>query len=290
MKGTSFYLIALLTGYGLDLCFGTSRCTYLSANWINQVIFILEKSICNHFTRIEKKEAFVKGILAILIISILGMIGASILVIADWIHPVVSFLAAVLISCQMLGNRLLQDQSKQVYQELKIGKSKEKIEQYKKEKAIQEMIETVAKGISEDVIAPLFYMALFGPIGGIIYQAGNRISFMEVKLNEIINYIPSRLAAGLMIIACAFLQFPVKETYRIFLRDRYICEDINSGQTRAVCAGALGIQLMEMGDAKRKATCEDILSVNRILSVSSYLGLVLLTLGCWAVRKLFGID
>ncbi|MDO5477269.1 MAG: adenosylcobinamide-phosphate synthase CbiB [Eubacteriales bacterium] len=77
-------------------------------------------------------------------------------------------------------------------------------------------VETVAENTSDGVTAPLFYMILFGGIGGVFYKAVNTMDSMvgyknarcryfgtsAARLDDIMNYIPSRLTALLMIMVC----------------------------------------------------------------------------------------
>ena len=77
-------------------------------------------------------------------------------------------------------------------------------------------VETVAENTSDGVTAPLFYMILFGGIGGIFYKAVNTMDSMigykndryrffgtaAARLDDVMNYIPSRLSALLMILTC----------------------------------------------------------------------------------------
>ena len=78
-------------------------------------------------------------------------------------------------------------------------------------------VETVVENTSDGVTAPLFYMILFGGIGGVFYKAVNTMDSMigykndryrffgtaAARLDDVMNYIPSRLSALLMILTCA---------------------------------------------------------------------------------------
>lgn len=325
------HLMALLAGYILDFCFGDPHYRYHPICLMGDLIQRLETGIRSRFLKIkaekitEKKEIIVGGVLAAAVIGVCGGVGAVLLFLADLLHPVVSFLLASVICYQMLAVKSLRDESRKVYLELKAGnleKAREAVsmivgrdtDRLSMEEVAKAAVETVAENTTDAVIAPLFYMAFFGPVGGIVYKAINTMDSMigyknkkylffgraAAKLDDIVNYIPARFAAVLLIIACAFLHLPIKEAYRIFRRDRYVSSSPNSGQTEAVCAGALGVQLLgdvwyfgelykkpTIGDAKRAVQSEDIVIVNRLLFVSSYLGVVLLILGCWAVQNLF---
>lgn len=98
------------------------------------------------------------------------------------------------------------------------------------------------------------------------------------KLDDILNFIPARVSAACMAAASFFCRLDWKNAVRIFKRDRYCHASPNSGQTEAVCAGALNIQLAGdayyfgklchkpvIGDNKRKPVAEDIRLAIRLL-------------------------
>ena len=172
-------------------------------------------------------------------------------------------------------------------------------------------VETVAENTSDGVTAPLFYMALGGGIGGCLYKAANtmdsmlgyknekyrEIGFFPAKLDDVLNYIPSRLTALLMIAAAFLCGFDGKNAWKIWRCDRRKHASPNSAQTEAVCAGALGLRLAGdtqyfgeihkkpyIGDDLRPIEPEDIRRANRLMYVTSVLMLVL---SC-AVRGLIG--
>lgn len=138
-------------------------------------------------------------------------------------------------------------------------------------------VETVAENTSDGVTAPLFYMILFGGIGGIFYKAVNTMDSMTgyrndryryfgtaaARLDDIMNFIPARLTALFMIFACCLpgktavkikdlkdhgsrtVMIPdAKAAYRIWRRDRLKSPSPNSAQTESVCAGALHLRLL----------------------------------------------
>ena len=102
------------------------------------------------------------------------------------------------------------------------------------------------------------------------------------KLDDVANYIPSRLAALLWIMAAAFTRNDASGAWRIWRRDRRNHASPNSAQTESACAGALGVQLAgpayyfgeyypkpTIGDPLRPIEPEDILRANRMMYVAS---------------------
>mgnify|MGYP000461844266 CR=1 FL=1 len=107
------------------------------------------------------------------------------------------------------------------------------------------------------------------------------------KLDDIVNYIPARISALLMVVSCFLCgkEFDGKRAWYIFKRDRYRHASPNSAQTEAVCAGALGIRLAGkmqailakswkkpyIGDAERAVETEDIKRADRLLYATAIL-------------------
>ena len=98
------------------------------------------------------------------------------------------------------------------------------------------------------------------------------------KLDDLANYIPSRIAALLWVAAAAFTGNDAKGAWRIWRRDRRNHASPNSAQTESACAGALGVQLAgpayyfgeyypkpTIGDALRPIEPQDILRANRMM-------------------------
>ena len=63
------------------------------------------------------------------------------------------------------------------------------------------------------------------------------------KLDDVLNFIPARIAGILVVIAAFILRYNWKDSFRIMLRDRKNLDSPNSGWTEAAVAGALNIQL-----------------------------------------------
>ncbi len=157
---------------------------------------------------------------------------------------------------------------------------------------IRAAVETVAENASDGVTAPLFYIMLGGAPLGFVYKAANtldsmvgywnekyrQIGWFSAKLDDILNYIPSRFTALLMIAAAPVLGLNGKNAFKIWRRDRLKHASPNSAQTESACAGALMIRLAGdayyfgelhkkpyIGDNCREVECRDIIRANRLM-------------------------
>ncbi len=117
--------------------------------------------------------------------------------------------------------------------------------------------ETVAENLSDGVIAPLFYLAIAGPVGMTAYKAVNTLDSMvghrnrlykdfgwaSARLDDVANFVPSRLTAALIWVAAALLPgFSARRAFSITLRDGGTQPSPNAGYPEAAFAGALGVQ------------------------------------------------
>ena len=114
------------------------------------------------------------------------------------------------------------------------------------------------------------------------------IGLLPAKADDVVNYIPARLSALLMLAAGFLLGLDVKNGWRIYRRDRRNHASPNSAQTESACAGALNVQLAgpayyfgeyykkpTIGDAVRPIEPEDIRRANRMMYAESLLALAL---------------
>lgn len=177
-------------------------------------------------------------------------------------------------------------------------------------------VETVAENTSDGVVAPLFYTALGGSVGAFFYKAANtmdsmiayknekygEIGFTAAKIDDFLNFIPSRLCAVLMIASAGILRLDMKNAAKIWKRDRRKHASPNSAQTESVCAGALGLRLagdayyfgelhkkLYIGDNLREIEPRDILRANKLMYVSSVLMLLISVIFRAAAAFLLGI-
>lgn len=179
---------------------------------------------------------------------------------------------------------------------------------------IRAAVETVAENTTDGVIAPLFYLLLGGPAFAMVYKAVNTMDSMigyrndrylyfgraAAKLDDVLNYIPARLAALLWIAAAWICREDARGALRIWRRDRRCHESPNSAQTESACAGSLGVRLAgdavyfgkmkkkpTIGDPDREIGPDDIRRANRMMFTASALALAAgLLIRCILLRRI----
>ena len=126
-------------------------------------------------------------------------------------------------------------------------------------------IETYAENLSDGVIAPMFYLLLFGLPGILVYKAINTMDSMvgyknqkyelfgkaAALLDDLANYIPSRITAVLIML------FANQKDLFAFYEDGKKHESPNAGHPITAMALALDIKLggdtSYFGTVKKKA-------------------------------------
>lgn len=122
---------------------------------------------------------------------------------------------------------------------------------------VKAAVETVAENTADGVVAPLFWIGLFGVPGGCFCKAVNTMDSMigykneryrwfgtaAARLDDLVNFVPARLAGLLMVAAAGLCRFDAANAWRIFRRDRLRHASPNSAHAEAACAGALRVQL-----------------------------------------------
>jgi adenosylcobinamide-phosphate synthase len=118
-------------------------------------------------------------------------------------------------------------------------------------------IETVAENLADGVVAPMFFILLLGLPGLFFYKAANTMDSMvgyknywyaqfgkvAARADDVLNFIPARLTALLMISTAAVLGLDWREAWQTLRRDRCKAASPNAGWPEAAVAGALGVRL-----------------------------------------------
>ncbi|HUQ91607.1 MAG TPA: adenosylcobinamide-phosphate synthase CbiB [Bryobacteraceae bacterium] len=118
--------------------------------------------------------------------------------------------------------------------------------------------ETVSESLNDGVIAPLFWLAIGGPVGMAAYKAANTLDSMfghknerylefgwaSARADDIANLIPARMTAVLIwVVALLLPGLSARNSVRSTWRDAGKQPSPNSGYPEAAVAGALGVQL-----------------------------------------------
>ncbi len=263
------HIVALLLGTILDGIIGDPHGIWHPVCSIGNWISFLEGKLVGtseYSPRSQKRRGFLLVFLVLLPVFILI---SFVMFLSYRIHILLGMAVEAILSCYTLALRSLIVESWKVveaYEEEGLTSSREALSMIvgrdtsdlTEEKIWDATIETVAENASDGVVAPFFYLLLGGPVLGLTYKAINTMDsmvgyrndryenfgFAAAKLDDIVNFLPSRLTGLLTIlVASTRLGFSRRDATRIFLRDRYKHKSPNSAQSEAAFAGALGLRL-----------------------------------------------
>ncbi len=261
-------LAAIAAGFIIDCFVGDPAFIPHPVTFIGRLISLLEKLLRKVFPKTDRGEFSAGVLMAVVVVIITGGVVFGVLFACRLINIWLYFAVCCIMSWQILAARCLRDEAKKVVSALEkeglpaarkqvgmlVGRDTDELTE---EEVIKAAVETVAENTTDGVVAPLFWMLLGGPVGGFMYKAVNTMDSMvgykndrymffgrfAAKLDDVVNFIPARIAAAAMIVASAFLGNDSGNAARIWRRDRRNSPSPNSAQTEAVCAGALHVQL-----------------------------------------------
>lgn len=309
-------LCALIVGFIMDLIIGDPHGFPHPVVLIGKLISFLEKILRRLFPKTELGEKAAGGVLWFTVAALSTVVPGAILYFGFRVGPWLYLLLESVMCWQILAVKSLGSETKKVYDALEagditkarlavsmiVGRDTENLDDAAVTRAA---IETVAENTSDGIVAPLVYLALGGAPLGFFYKAVNtmdsmlgyvempykNIGMIPAKMDDMMNFLPARLSAFLMLAAGSLMRLNVKNGWKIFCRDRYHHASPNSAQTESVCAGLLGVQLAGdawyhgvlhrkdyIGDPLRPVEHRDILVVCRLMLVTSILAFVVAAL------------
>jgi adenosylcobinamide-phosphate synthase len=287
----------------LDLLLGDPHGWPHPIVWIGRLILRLE-----NWLRVAVRAEKLAGILlVVLTLSITAASAGLLLTFAAAFTDLLAWLVSLWLGWSCLALRSLHAESAVVIADLErgdltaarqslsmiVGRETANLNE---EQILKATLETVAENASDGVIAPLFYLLIGGPVLGLIFKAVSTLDSMVgykndkyrefgwagARLDDVLNFIPSRLTGFLFIITAAPLKLNYRGARRIMLRDAGKHASPNAGWPEAAAAGALGVQFggaaiyfgqrvekPTFGDADQQPTSEHYRQLIRLLYASS---------------------
>ncbi len=248
----------------LDLALGDPR-------WLPHPVVLIGRLITTLDTTFDRIGAHQRAAGVALLVLTAGSAGAAAWLIIRGslhLHPLAGFLASVIISYTCLATRSLHRESALVADALAAGNLVEArrclahivgrdTAELDEGGIWRALVETVAENTTDGIVAPLFWLTATGPVGGMVYKAVStldsmvgykserylRFGWASARMDDLLNFIPSRLTALLMILAAPLAGLSPTGALSIVLRDRLKHPSPNSGHPEAAAAGALGVRL-----------------------------------------------
>ncbi len=311
-----FVVLALLISLAIDIIFGELPTRIHPVVIVGSFIDFFKNVFINVKSRIS-------GLLVVLCVCVVSTIILYIIYsICYIINGILLFIIfIVLLSSSFSVNMLLQtaidvkdaldesiDKARQLVSYLVSRDTNELTESF----IVSATIESLTENITDSYIAPVFYYFVLGAIIlyhpfdnclycllliPILYRIFNTmdamlgyqtdeladIGFFPAKIDDVLNYIPSRISGMFVVVSAYLLRLDGKNAYRIMRRDARKCPSPNSGYTMATTAGALNIQLIKkdtyiLGDDNKDITADDISKAVKLTKMTIILFTIIIIL------------
>lgn len=306
------HLLAITFAFFIDFIVGDPPNWPHPVRWIGNLIGRLDRSL-NHGEHRKGKGIFMLGtvLFVVFIITLLAVLFFY------WLHPLVGILFEGIVISTTIAQRSLKTAALEVYEPLKqqnwfearlklsyiVGRDTDQLDEADLTRGA---VETVAENTNDGVTAPLFWALIGGAPLAIVYRAINTCDSMvgyqnekygefgwaSARLDDVANWIPSRLTGILMLVGTQPELMSYREAWSILFRDAKKHPSPNSGWGEAACAAILGVQLgginyykgqqsdrARMGDAIVPLQADHIVSANAIMSRTVGLFLLFLWIG-----------
>ena len=310
------HVSALCLGFLLDLLLGDPPWLYHPVVLMGKAISWMEKGLRRILPGTCRGE-FWGGLVLVVSLGLLflGIPGLVLWLCYRLLFPL-GFALEVFWCGQLLAARSLDRESRKVYKALEagdldggryavsriVGRDTEKLTE---QEVVKATLETIAENTADGVTAPAFYMVLGGAPLLFLYKLINTCDSMlgyknprylyfgraAARLDDVVNLLPARLCALLMLAAARLLGYDARQGWKVYRRDRKNLPSPNAGQTEAVMAGALRLQLAgdmwyfgrlvhkkTLGDPLREPERRDILRALRLTFWTNLLTLLFLSL------------
>jgi len=261
-------IIILVIAAAIDLLLGDPPDAVHPVAWMGKVVSLLEKA----GLQFDHAGQFFYGMAMTLFITAVFAVPAYfILLYLEKLNLVAAtVLAAVLLKLMFsvkglrraalaVRDNLQDDRPEKVRHELRTLVSRDTAG-LTRPLLVSSAVESVAEGLCDSIVAPLFYFLLFGIPGAIAYRVVNTLDSMigyhgkyeylgkfAGILDDVLNFIPARLAALLVTLAAAKAGKTGLRAWRTAFDEHVLTESPNAGWPMAAMAGALGVRLEKPG-------------------------------------------
>lgn len=265
---SAMYAVIPIAALIVDTIYGDPRSNYHPVVLIGNLISFYENKLYPK-VKTGNGNMFVRGMLVVLLVLLtVGLITGLLVWLGDKAGILLYAGLATVILYFTITPRSLARDGFEIYHLLKagnlvaarkrlswiVGRDTENLDESDITRGV---VETVAENTTDGIISPLFYFLLFGPIGAMVYRAGNTMDSMlgykndrylyfgrfAARLDDVLNYIPARITFLLFLAAAFILRLDWKNAEKIGLRDAPKHPSPNGGWAEATVAGAMHVRL-----------------------------------------------
>ena len=259
----SFWYVLPLA-FMFDLIFGDPPNCPHPIRWMGNAIELAEP----HFRKIALSLTTYGVVFATCLIAATWLLTVLLLVAVKQVHPMIKTVFEIILIYFSISAGSLEEAALEIrhcLQEKKVATAREKValivgrdvQKYQQTDIARASVETVAENLVDGVISPLFYAAIGGAPLAMAYKMANTLDSMvgyknnkyesfgkaAARIDDALNFIPSRLAVPVIAIAAHILSGRGKQALKTALIEGGNHSSPNAGFPEAAFAGALGVKL-----------------------------------------------
>lgn len=260
----NYKILTILCAYLLDLILGDPQWHWHPVRLVGRLIDWLEPRLNTD----KFKRKFSGSLLVILTVGLTVFCIWAILKLTRFIHPIFYYILSTLFIYFAISVKALSLEADKVRVALMnkdiegtrnnlsmiVGRDTDGLDE---PEIIRATVETVAEGIMDGIVAPLFYCFLGGPVLMWAYKTINTLDSMvgyrstrfvkfgwaSARLDGLMNFIPARLTCFLVGFSSLCYRKNWLSSLKWGLRYFFQNTEFNSEMTEAAMAGALDVQL-----------------------------------------------
>jgi adenosylcobinamide-phosphate synthase len=294
----------------IDLALGDPPDAFHPVAWMGRLIVLLEKI----GTRARPWFQFVYGLFITILVTTLFAAAAYLLLAyleeKSWVVYIVVGAALLKMTFSFTGLRRAANHIKRLLQDDKIDGARFELRSLvsrdtsnlPKPLLTSAVVESVAESTCDSFVAPLFYYILFGVPGALAFRAVSTFDSMigyhgryeylgkfPSRLDDVLNYIPARLTALLIVVAAVIHRGSAGQAWRVAINDHARTESPNAGWPMAAAAGALNVQMEKVGYYKLGARNKPMTpgTIDASIKLAGVTAIVFVLLSSWVIYLVY---
>lgn len=299
IESITMIIFALL----IDVTLGDPKNKFHPTAWMGSLLAKLTPIMQNSSSNLEKLGGFFLIIIASsVVISLLIILDLGInLITIDYLSFLISVIIGGILLKTTFAIKGMEKHALEVVNSLEqnnIESARDKLSKIVKRNTsnldknhvYSGIVESISENTVDGITGPLFYFGIFGLPGAFLYRLVNtadsmvgykthifkNIGWFAANCDKILNYLPARITAIIMIFSAMILGNNWKSSFRIMRRDGRNTDSPNAGYPMAAVAGALETKIEKLnhyslGDGNVLLSKEHILSTISLMKVTSIL-------------------
>jgi adenosylcobinamide-phosphate synthase len=259
----SYHLAAIILAYIIDLFIGDPPNWPHPVKWFGCMIHFLDV----HWNK-GKHRKLMGHIMVLALVTLTFGISFFVVRFFYQLHPVAGMVMEAILISTTIAQKSLHVAATEVIRPLQaknlpdarvrlsyiVGRDTESLPE---KEIVRGTVETVAENTSDGITAPLFWSFIGGAPFALVYRLINtcdsmvgyknekygEFGFASAKLDDVVNWLPSRLTAFVMMLSMMPKKTDLITAWSVLMRDARKHPSPNSGWGEAAVAAILGIQL-----------------------------------------------